>query len=672
MNAIQLLMICVVVYGAGALASLLLNGFNWAARVTAGMFGAVASIIGLVAAARAIAGAPAQLEATDLLPFGHFIVQLDGLSTFMVGMICILGLAVSVYSISYLGQYKNRNVAVLGFFSNLFMAMMLLVVTIANGFYFLVFWELMTLTSYFLVIYEGEKSASVQAGFLYMLVAHAGTALIMLSFFVLSSSAGNFDFEAFRRSQLPPALRSLVFLLAFFGFGAKAGMVPLHIWLPRAHPAAPSPVSALLSGVMIKTAIYGILRFCVDILGSPVLWWGLLVVFFGALSAILGVLYALAERDVKRILAYSSVENVGIILLGVGTGMIGLATHHPAVTLLGFLAALYHVLSHSFFKGLLFLGAGSMDYRLHTRDLNEMGGLGRQMPWTGATFLVGALAISAIPPLNGFVSEWFTYQSLFAGSSGQEFVVRAALPLCAVLLCLTGALAAMVAIKMYGSAFAGPARSEKAREASEVPGAMVAGMSLLAIGCVLLGLGAPIVAPYLGDIVTDMLTLPSMPVAYGVWVLPAALGGSVLSTPLIALLIVGLLAVPLGLVVIAGGRRAGSRIVTDPWACGYGYSSRMSLTATSYNQPVAVTFSLIYLLRSMTHTPLQVIASWGKRARETIAGAEPVLERIVTGLATEPVDYAGGQTKRLQTGDIRMYCMYIVVTLAILLIVIFR
>ncbi len=672
MDAIQLLMISVMLYGAGALASLLLNGLNWAARVTAGLLGAVASIVGLMAAARAITGTTTPLEAQDLLPFGHFILELDGLSTLMVGMICLLGLAVSVYSISYMGHYKKRNVAVLGFFTNLFIAMMLLVVTVANGFYFLIFWEMMTLTSYFLVIYEGEKKESIQAGFLYMLVAHAGTALIMLSFFVFYSSAGSFDFEAFRQSQLPPTIRSLVFLLAFFGFGAKAGMVPLHIWLPRAHPAAPSPVSALLSGVMIKTAIYGILRFCIDILGATVLWWGLLVLFFGALSAILGVLYALAERDVKRILAYSSVENVGIILLGIGTGMIGLATRQPVVTLLGFLAALYHALNHSLFKGLLFLGAGSMDYRLHTRDLNQMGGLGHLMPWTGATFLVGALAISAVPPLNGFVSEWFTYQSLFAGSSGQDFIVRVALPLCAVLLCLTGALAAMVAIKMYGSAFSGPARSERARRASEVPGAMVTGMSLLAISCVLLGLGAPLVAPYLAGVVTDMLHLPSMPVSEGVWVLPAAVGGSVLSTPLIALLLLGLLIVPFGLVALTGGRRGGSRVVSDPWACGYGYSSRMSVTATSYDEPVAVTFSLVYLMRSMTQRPMQAIASWGKRAREIIAGAEPVLERIVTDIATEPVDFAGEQTQKLQMGDIRMYCMYIVVTLAILLIVIFR
>jgi hydrogenase-4 component B len=351
--------------------------------------------------------------------------------------------------------------------------------------------------------------------------------------------------------------------------------------------------------------------------------------------------------------------------------MIGLAVGRPVVALLGFLAALYHALSHSMFKGLLFLGAGSMDYRLHTRNLNDMGGLGKLMPWTGMTFLVGALAVSAVPPLNGFVSEWFTYQALFAGSSGQDFIVRVALPLCAVLLSLTGALAAMVAIKMYAGAFTGPARSETAWKASEAPGTMVTGMTVLAIGCVLLGLGAPVVAPYLAGVVAGILDLPSMSVAGGVWVYPAEAGQTVLSTPLIAILLLGLALVPVALVAIWGSRRAGRRVVGEPWACGYGYSSRMSVTASSFDQPVAVTFGAIYSLRPMIQRPLNAIAAGGKRAREAIARAEPILERVVSGATTQAVDYAGHHIQRMQMGDIRMYCLYIVVTLAILLIVIF-
>jgi hydrogenase-4 component B len=662
----------VLLFGAGAVIPLLFHRLSRLARVSAGLLGALASGVGLAAAARAVNGAAPSLVLPDPLLYGHFTLQLDGLSALMVAMICLLGLATSLYSTSYLGHYPNRNLGVLGGFTNLFLALMLLVVTVANAFYFLIFWEMMTLASYFLVIFESEKREAIQAGYLYMLVAHAGTALIMLSFFVFFARAGSFDFAAFRQASLSAPLRDLAFVLAFIGFGAKAGMVPLHIWLPRAHPAAPSPVSALLSGVMIKTALYGILRLCVDLLGTPVLWWGLLVLCFGALSAVLGVFYALAERDLKRILAYSSVENVGIILLGIGTGMVGLAVQQPAVALLGFLAALYHALNHSLFKGLLFLGAGALDYGLHTRNLNAMGGLGKRMPWTGLAFLVGVLAVSAVPPFNGFVSEWFTYQAFFAASRGPVFVVRAALPLGAVLLSLAGALAAMVAVKMYGSAFLGPARSERAGQAREVPAAMLAGMILLALGCLFLGLGAPLVAPQLAGVVTSVLHVPPQTVAGGLWVFPADMAQAVLSPPLIALLLLGLLAVPLVVVALYGGYRAGGRIVDDPWACGYGYSSPMSVTASSFDRPIAVTFSAAYRLRAMIQAPWDALTAWALRARDALARAEPLLESVIRQPTTRAVEFVGQHIQALQMGDIRMYCLYIVFTLVVLLVVIFR
>lgn len=672
MDAIQLLLLAVASFVVGAFASLLLDGSNRAARSMAGLTGATGSLLGLAAAVSAAMGNPSSFEFPVPLPFGRFTLQMDGLSTLMVGMISLVGFAVSVYSISYLGQYPDRRLGVQGFCMDLFLALMLLVVTVANGFFFLVFWEMMTLASYFLVISEGRNKEAVRAGYLYMLIAHAGGALIMLSFFVFFMTTGSFDFAAFRQAELSPALRSLVFLLAFVGFGAKAGMVPLHVWMPPAYSAAPANASALMASVMKKTAIYGILRVCVDLLGPSVLWWGLLVLLLGAASAVLGGLFALAERDLKRILAYSSVENVGIILLGLGTGMIGLATDQPVVALLGFLAALYHALNHSFFKALLFMGAGSVEYRLHTHNLNEMGGLGRLMPWTALTFLIGALAVAAIPPFNGFVSEWFTYQAFLTGGGGPDFVVRASLPLCAVLLALAGTLAAMVAIKAYGSTFMGPARSEAAVRAAEVPGLMLSGMTFLAIGCAVLGLGAPLVAPYLAHVVSDTMNIPSQTVAGGLWVYPAAVGQGVLSTALTAILLLSLLIVPVVLVAIYGGRRVGSRVVRDPWACGYGYSNQMSVTATSFDQPVAATFSRIYLLRSMIQRPVQAIAAWGRRAAGAIGRAEPILERIVREPTTQAVDFASRQIQRLQMGDIRMYCMYIVVTLAILLIAIFR
>ncbi len=654
------------------MASLLLNGSSRTARYVSGIAGMLGSAVGLLAVILAIINKPATLELPVPLPFGHFYLQMDGLSTLMIGMIAVLGFVASLYSIFYLEQYDERNLGVLGFFTNLFIAMMMLVVTVANAFYFLVFWEMMTVASYFLVIFESEKKETIRAGYLYMLVAHAGGALIMVSFFLFFASAGSFDFAAFRQAQLSPALRNVIFLLAFIGFGAKAGMVPLHIWMPGAYSAAPSHVSALMASVMKKTAIYGILRVCVDLLGASVLWWGLLVLAFGALSAVLGVLFALAERNLKRMLAYSSVENVGIILLGIGTGMLGLATQQAVVALLGFLAALYHALNHSFFKGLLFLGAGALDYRLHTRDLNEMGGLARRMPWTGLAFLTGALAVAAIPPFNGFVSEWFTYQAFFNLSSDPNFAVRVFAPLCAVLLSLAGALAAMLYIKAYGSAFSGPAHSQPASQAQEVPGTMLTSMYILVVGCLALGLGAPLVAPYLMQVAASLPGATSMTVANGVWVYPANISQAILSTPLIAILLLGLLTVPFVILVVYGGFKAGRRTVVDPWTCGYGYSPKMSISASSFDQPIRTTFRSLYALRPLIQKPLDATAAWSKRLREGIVGAEPLLESWITRPTRWAVQYLGEHIQALQMGDIRVYCLYIILTLAVLLIVIFK
>jgi hydrogenase-4 component B len=672
MNAIQLLLLSVTIIIVGAIVSLALNRSSRGARVVSGIFGALASVVGCIAAILALAGDSAVLVVQGPLPFGQFILQMDGLSAFMVAIISLIGLATSIYSISYLEEYADRSLSALGFFNNLFIGSMILVVTVANAFYFLIFWEVMTLASYFLVIFEQEKKESIEAGYLYMLVAHAGTALIMMAFFGFYLKTGSFDFATFRLAQLSPAVKNVIFLLAFFGFGAKAGIVPLHIWLPRAHPAAPSHVSALLSGVMIKTAIYGILRICVDILGAPSGWWGVTILAFGALSAILGVLYALTEKDLKRMLAYSSVENIGIILMGVGVGMIGVSARQPILAILGFLAALYHLANHAFFKGLLFLGAGSISFRVHTKNLNLMGGLVRRMPWTALAFLTGALAVSAIPPFNGFVSEWFTYQSFFTASGIQTFAFKAIGPLSAVLLALTGALAAMTFIKAYGGAFTGPPHSQGASQATEAPPGMVASTTFLAVGCLILGLAAPLIAPVISRIAANIANVAPQPVANGVWVYPVQSTQAILSTPLTAILLIGLLVVPLVVVALFGGSKAGRRVSGDPWACGYGYAPQMSISASSFDQPMKVTFRPLYSLRIVVQKPLNAIAAWSRRATGTISHMEPAIENIITRPLGRAMDYIGRHVQALQMGDLRMYCLYIILTLAILLIVTFR
>ncbi len=589
----------------------------------------------------------------------------------MIAIISIISFAASLYSIQYLEQYKERSIGTLGFCTNLFIATMLMVVSTANAFYFLLFWEMMTAVSYFLVTFESENKQAVQAGYIYMLVAHAGGSLLMIAFLIFFINTGSFSFADFRQAQFSPGLRNLVFLLALIGFGTKSGMVPFHFWTPSVYSAAPAHIAAIMSSVLKKVAIYGIFRVCVDFLGAEILWWGLLVLGLGAVSAVLGVLFALAERDIKRMLAYSSVENIGVILLGVGCGMIGLAEGLPAVTLLGFLSALYHLVNHSFFKSLLFMGAGSVHFRTQTHDLNYMGGLSRNMPWTSLTFLIGAFAVSAIPPLNGFVSEWFTYHSLFSASSSSVFAVRTLAPLAAAALALTGALTAMCFVKAFGSAFSGPARSEAAASAREAPVGMVAAMFILATGCILLGLGAPLAAPFLVNVAADIPSISSLQVTNSAWIFPVDPNQAVLSPPLIAILLLGLLSVPFLTAFVYGGFRAGRRFVDTPWACGYGYTAEMSVSASSFDQPVKSTFRPIFTLRQAVRNPYKLIAQWGTRLRHSFTSFEPVIERTVTIPVTTSVSFLSRHIQALQMGDIRVYCFYIVFTLAVLLIVIF-
>jgi len=667
MDAIQLLLLSVSLYTIASFAALLLSGYSRWTRWAAGSFGLLASLVGIVSAAVALTSTEPPTFALFQIPtFGAMVLQMDALSAFLVGLITLIGAATSVYSLS-----SKTNNGIIGFFTGLFMAAMLLVVTVSNAFYFLLFWEVMTLASYFLVIWETDKEESIRTGYVYMLVAHAGAALIMLAFLLLFQKAGNFDFASFRQANTSPGLRNLVFFLAFIGFGAKAGMAPLHFWTPGAYSAAPNHVSALMSGVMKKTAVYGILRVCVDLLGVPLWWWGFTVLAFGALSTVIGAFYALTERDIKRLLAYSSVENVGIILMGVGVGMIGMAVQQPVLAILGFLAALYHLLNHAFFKGLLFLGAGSVIDQVGTPDLNRMGGIAKRMPWTALTFLIGALAVSAIPPFSGFVSEWFTYQAFFNASRIPLFAMRVFSPLFAVLLALAGAVAAMVYIKAYGGAFTGPPHSQPAGTANEPPVAMLVSQVYLALGCLVLGLGAPIIAPMIAGVAARFAHLTPVSVSNGWQLYPADPAQAVMSTPLVAILLLGLVTVPVLLVAIYGGWRAGHRSGVEPWACGYGYSNRMSISASSFDQPVKVTFQPLYWLRTLGEKPFRAITDFGHSAVRQILRAEPVVETVVTRPLTRLVETVGQWIQTLQMGDIRVYCFYIILTLAILLMAIF-
>jgi len=667
MGAIQLFLISILVFSAGALIALVFYRSRTLSGVFGGLFGLAGSLLGIISAYVSLSSGTTPVHSLFQIPgFGTMQLEMDSLSAFLVALISLIGVATSVYSLS-----ASAPSGLIAFLINLFVPCMLIVVTVNNGFYFLIFWELMTLVSFFLVIWETKKNETIQAGFVYMIVAHAGAALIMLAFLLLFQKSGSWAFSSFREVVLSPGMKTLLFGLFFLGFGAKAGMVPLHFWTPGAYAAAPSQASALMAGVMKKTAIYGILRVCVDLLGVTEWWWGVIVLSFGVISIVFGAFYALSERDIKRLLAYSSVENVGIILLGVGVGMVGLASGQPILVVLGFLAALYHTINHAFFKGLLFLGAGSVTEQVGTHDLNRIGGLARRMPWTSLAFLAGAMSVAAIPPLNGLVSEWFTYQALFAASREPLFALRVLSPIFAVLMAFAGAIALMVYIKAYGGIFTGPARSERAGSAREAPLSELVSMGYLVVGCLVLGLGAPMVTPWIADIVAKFTGFHTVYVARSWFIFPASATQAVLSPPIIAIMLIGLLFVPVIVIVSYRGFQAGRRKGVDPWSCGYGYSTRMSITASSFDQPVKISFRSFYWFRTLLDKPFNAISRYSRSTVGSIMKAEPVIEAVVTQPATRLVQKAGKLIQFLQMGDIRIYCLYIILTLVVLLVAVF-
>jgi hydrogenase-4 component B len=423
-----------------------------------------------------------------------------------------------------------------------------------------------------------------------------------------------------------------------------------------------------MSGVMVKIGVFGIIKVGIDLLGATTTWWGILVLAIGAISAVLGVLYALTEQDIKRLLAYSTVENVGIILIGVGISMIGIAVKQPVLAVLGMLGAMYHTLNHAMFKGLLFLGAGSIIYRTHTRNMEELGGLARSMPYTGLTFLIGAMAICALPPLNGFVSEWYTYQALFNMSYNGEFLLRFAGPIAIVMLALTGALAAMCFVKLYGISFSGVARSEHAAHAKEAPVPMVLAMILLAIACVLLGVGAPWVAPIMAGIASSLCGGAVVQVVQGSLIIPGNATQAVLSLPLLTILLIALPFVPMIIGNILKGPRLPRRHEGDAWACGYIHDAKMVISSEGFAQPMRFMFSPLFRLRENVN-PAGLFSACLRSSINGAARIEAVVDTYIITPIMRVAHWLGGWIQWLQHGDFRVYCLYVVVALVVLLLV---
>ncbi|HXJ81849.1 MAG TPA: hydrogenase 4 subunit B [Candidatus Methylomirabilis sp.] len=663
----MLFLLMVSGYVAGAISALLLSRGGAARRLTAAgavVGGAAGLALGLHVL---VTGDAFEFDLPPLLTLaGGFALRLDALGAFFLAVISLVAIPAALYGTTYSEGYEGRrSLSLLGVMVNLFLLTMSLVPLADNVVTFLAVWEGMSLTSYFLVMTESDEPATMRAGIWYLAMTQVGLAFLFASFLLFAGQGGG-GFGELRAvaPTLSPGLRSAVFALALIGFGSKAGLVPLHVWLPLAHPAAPSHVSALMSGVMIKMGVYGLLRVGLDLLGGGPAWWGGLVLAAGAISALLGVLYALMEHDLKRLLAYHSVENIGIIFIGLGAGFMFQSYGLGTLAALGFVGGLYHTLNHACFKSLLFLGAGAVLHATGSRNMEELGGLIKRMPRTGLYFLIGAAAISALPPLNGFVSEWLVFQALLGGAAVPQSEVAVLMPFAVALLALTSGLAAACFVKAFGITFLGIPRSAEAEHAREVRPSMQWAMAFLAAACIALGPGAFVIAPALGRVLAAQgVTAP----AFSLGVPFEVRGAYGRMSP--ALLCLGLVllvaAIPLGLRLFGAAR--GLRF-SDTWGCGrIAQSPRMQYTATAFAEPLRRVFAALYRPTEDLSIDAHPASRYFVQSIEYRAQILPWFERYLYEPVIAWVKVWAARARAVQSGSVHAYLTYLVVALMALL-----
>ncbi len=614
-----------------------------------------------------------------ILPIGlpdlPFHLRLDALSGFFLTVVGLLASFVSVYSIGYVkGFLGQRSVTSLVIFYCLFVAGMLMVVLADDALCFLVSWEIMATSSYFLVMFENERQENRRAAFLYLVVAHVGAIAILLSFGILAGFAirsGSFigyTFDAMRQAQIPLEWATAAFFLSFLGFAGKAGVVPLHVWLPEAHPAAPSNVSSLMSGVMLKTAIYGIVRVTFDLIHVFPWWWGAVVLIFGLISAVMGVLYALMQHDLKRLLAYHSVENIGIILIGIGLAMIFKSFNMYLLAALGLIAGLYHTMNHAMFKGLLFMGAGAVLHSTGERNMEEMGGLIHRMPWTAALFLVGCVSIAALPPFNGFVSEWLTFQAFLLSPSLPNQLIRLLIPMGAALLALTGALAAACFVKAFGVTFLGHWRGHHNPHAHEANWPMRIGMIMAALTCLGLGVLPTVFIDWM-DIIAEQFvgtTIARSASASGwMWLTPVSYDRASYSGSIV---FIGILVVVLAAYLLLHVR-PGTIHRVPIWDCGFEkINNRMQYNATSFSMPIRRIFGYLFSIKEGVElAPQPGHKAFPKRIHYHLS----IRDRFWGWLYKPVVEmsfWVSRKVGKLQQGRIQAYLIYSFITIIVLLV----
>jgi formate hydrogenlyase subunit 3/multisubunit Na+/H+ antiporter MnhD subunit len=659
----------IVLSSAAALLLLSLSGVALHRRPLGGVViygGSLAVSLICFAAALLNLLAPAAIEAMTLplgLPWlgAHF--RLDALAAFFLVVVNLGAAAASLYTLGY-GKHEHAPQRVLPFYP-LFLAGMNLVVIADDAFSFLLTWEFMSLSSWALVMAHDKDPANLRAGYIYLVMASFGTLALLLAFGLLAGPDGAYVFADIREDHLSPALAALVLLLVLIGTGSKAGLVPVHVWLPLAHPAAPSQVSALMSGVMTKVAVYGFVRIVFDLLAEPVWWWSIVVLALAGITCVMGVLYALMQHDLKRLLAYHTVENIGIIFIGLGLALAFQAYGMAWAAALAFTAALLHVFNHSLFKSLLFLGSGAVLTATGERDMERLGGLIHTMPLTAFAFLVGCVAISALPPLNGFVSEWLTFQAILLSPQLPSWGLKFLVPAVGALLALSAALAAACFVKAFGITFLGRPRSEAARHAHETDRSSLAAMLGLAGVCLVAGILpgffidalAPVAKAMVGDSMPLQRHVPYLSIV------PIAESRSSYNGLLVFIFIV------LSAMAAAAAihRFASDRLRRAPaWDCGYpDPSPSTQYTASSFAQPIRRVFgTLVFRAQEQVEMPSP---GEPRPARLTVQLSDLIWD-VLYALVAGVVDYIAGRLNQLQFLTIRRYLSFVFLALVGLLL----
>jgi hydrogenase-4 component B len=653
---------CLVLAGTIVAGSSGLLGFLWGRNSMIGQWATtVLAVLGAVLGLSGVTWFYASGDTQPIvlpwnLPGALFSVAVDGLSAFFLVPVFLVSLLGNLYGLHYWKQTEHpENGRKLRLFYGTLTAGMALMLISRNSIAFLFGWEILGLSTFFLIATEDQEAEARDAGWIYLVVTHSATLCLFALFAVLGAGTGSLELAPLKEGDLSPGMATAVFMLALVAFGSKAGVMPLHVWLPSAHAVAPSHVSAIMSGVNIKVALYGLVR-VISLLPSPPVAWGGIVLSLGVVSGVLGVAFAIGQHDLKRLLAYHSIENIGIIVMGLGLAMVGRSLGRTDLVVLGLCGSLLHVWNHALFKALLFLSAGSVIHAVHTREIDRLGGLAKVMPWTSLCFVVGSVAICGLPPLNGFVSEFLIYVGVFRTLGNSPMPTFTAAAFAAPALALIGALAVACFVKAYGAIFLGTSRSEHIPGAQESPLSMLGPMSVLVALCFLIGLAPILAVPILERAVWDWA-----PDLKGTGASLTALAPLAWITTMGLILIVSLMLVS-GVLGILLRRSAVERKAT--WGCGYvAPSARIQYTSSSFAQMLVGTFG--WVLRPRTHKSAD-LALFPQKADFHSEVADPVLDEVVL-----PAFGFGARVlsrfRVFQQGNIQTYLLYIFLALIALL-----